>query len=49
MVGEVDHGKAVKRKTRGVPIKMSATPGGLRRAAPTLGQHDAEFRKKPKT
>jgi crotonobetainyl-CoA:carnitine CoA-transferase CaiB-like acyl-CoA transferase len=48
MVGEVDHANAGKRKTLGVPIKMSATPGGLRRAAPTLGQHDAEIRKKPK-
>jgi formyl-CoA transferase len=46
MVGEVEHATAGKRKTLGVPIKMSATPGGLRRAAPTLGQHDAEFRKK---
>jgi len=32
-----------------VPLKLSATPGGLRRAAPTLGQHDAELKKrKPK-
>ena len=48
MVGEVDHARAGKRKTLGVPIKRSATPGGLGRAAPTLGQHDAEIRKKPK-
>jgi crotonobetainyl-CoA:carnitine CoA-transferase CaiB-like acyl-CoA transferase len=49
MVGEVEHARAGKRKTLGVPIKMSATPGSLRRAAPTLGQHDAELRqKKPK-
>ena len=45
MVGEVEHAKAGKQKTLGVPIKMSATPGGLRRAAPTLGQHDAELKK----
>jgi hypothetical protein len=32
----------------GVPIKMSANSGGVRRAAPTLGQHDAEL-KKPKS
>ena len=40
MVAEVEHAKAGKQKTLGVPIKMSATPGGVRRAAPTLGQHD---------
>jgi len=49
MVAEVEHAKAGRQKTLGVPIKMSATPGGVRRAAPTLGQHDAEIRrKKPK-
>ena len=46
MVGEVQHAKAGKQKTLGVPIKMSATPGGVRRAAPTLGQHDAELKKR---
>ena len=45
MVAEVEHAKAGKQKTLGVPIKMSATPGGVRRAAPTLGQHDAELKK----
>jgi len=49
MVAEVNHAKAGKQRTLGVPIKMSATPGGVRRAAPTLGQHDGELRKrKPK-
>jgi crotonobetainyl-CoA:carnitine CoA-transferase CaiB-like acyl-CoA transferase len=48
MVGEVTHAKAGKQKTLGVPIKMSATPGGLRRAAPALGEHDNEL-KKPKS
>jgi hypothetical protein len=28
-----------------VPLKLSANPGGLRRAAPTLGQHDEEIKK----
>jgi crotonobetainyl-CoA:carnitine CoA-transferase CaiB-like acyl-CoA transferase len=46
MVAEVDHASAGKQKTLGVPIKMSATPGGVRRAAPTLGQHDGELKKK---
>ena len=44
MVAEVDHAKAGRQKTLGVPLKMSATPGGVRRAAPTLGQHDEEVR-----
>ncbi len=46
MVAEVEHARAGRQKTLGVPIKMSATPGGVRRAAPTLGQHDAELRKR---
>jgi crotonobetainyl-CoA:carnitine CoA-transferase CaiB-like acyl-CoA transferase len=49
MVAEVQHAKAGRQRTLGVPIKMSATPGGVRRAAPTLGQHDGELKKrKPK-
>ena len=44
MVAEVEHAKAGKQKTLGVPLKMSATPGGVRRAAPTLGQHDGEIK-----
>ena len=44
MVAEVQHAKAGKQKTLGVPLKLSATPGSVRRAAPTLGQHDAEVR-----
>ncbi len=46
MVAEVEHAKAGRQKTLGIPIKMSATPGSIRRGAPTLGQHDAEVRKK---
>jgi len=46
MVAEVDHATAGRQKTLGVPVKLSATPGGVRRAAPTLGQHDAELKKK---
>jgi crotonobetainyl-CoA:carnitine CoA-transferase CaiB-like acyl-CoA transferase len=48
MVAEVAHTKAGKQRTLGVPIKMSATPGGVRRAAPTLGEHDAEIRAVPR-
>ncbi len=46
MVAEVEHAKAGRQKTLGVPIKMSKTPGRLRRAAPTLGQHDGELKKR---
>ena len=45
MVAEVEHAKAGRQKTLGVPLKMSATPASVRRAAPTLGQHDTEVRK----
>jgi crotonobetainyl-CoA:carnitine CoA-transferase CaiB-like acyl-CoA transferase len=44
MVAEVEHAKVGRQKTLGVPIKMSATPGSVRRAAPALGQHDTEVR-----
>jgi crotonobetainyl-CoA:carnitine CoA-transferase CaiB-like acyl-CoA transferase len=46
MVAEVEHAKAGRQKTLGVPIKMSATPSKVRRAAPTLGQHDGEITRK---
>jgi crotonobetainyl-CoA:carnitine CoA-transferase CaiB-like acyl-CoA transferase len=46
MVAEVEHAKAGKQRTLGVPIKMSATPGSVRRAAPVLGQHDDEIKKR---
>ncbi len=49
MVAEVDHAKAGRQKTLGVPLKLSATPGGVQRAAPTLGQHDAEVRSRSKS
>jgi crotonobetainyl-CoA:carnitine CoA-transferase CaiB-like acyl-CoA transferase len=42
MVVEVDHAKAGRSRTLGVAIKMSETPGAVRRAAPTLGQHNDE-------
>lgn len=37
-----EHTRAGNFKTLGVPIKLSETPGAVRRAAPTLGQHTAE-------
>ncbi|HZP98164.1 MAG TPA: CoA transferase [Reyranella sp.] len=46
MVAEIEHARAGRQKTLGVPIKMSATPGGIRRPAPTLGQHNEEVRRR---
>jgi crotonobetainyl-CoA:carnitine CoA-transferase CaiB-like acyl-CoA transferase len=43
MVVEVEHAKAGKVKTIGLPVKFSATPGGIRRAAPLLGEHSREI------
>ena len=44
MVAAVDHPKAGSGHTLGTPIKLTKTPGGVRRAAPTLGQHNDEVR-----
>ena len=43
MVVEVEHPIAGPMKTLGLPIKLSATPGGVTRAAPLLGQHTDEI------
>ena len=42
MVVPVEHAKAGKSRTLGVAVKLSDTPGAVRRAAPTLGQHTDE-------
>ncbi len=42
MVAEVHHPSAGKTNTLGVPVKLSDTPGAVRTAAPTLGQHTEE-------
>ena len=42
MVVGVEHPKAGKMKTLGAPVKFHGTPGGVKRAAPLLGQHSAE-------
>ena len=42
MVLEVDHPRAGRVKTLGTPIKFSATPGEVTRAAPLLGEHTRE-------
>jgi formyl-CoA transferase/CoA:oxalate CoA-transferase len=38
-VVEIDHPRAGKVRTVGVPIRMSATPGSIRSPAPALGEH----------
>jgi crotonobetainyl-CoA:carnitine CoA-transferase CaiB-like acyl-CoA transferase len=43
MVVEVDHPKAGRGKTLGVTIKLSDTPGSIRRPAPLLGEHSEEI------
>jgi crotonobetainyl-CoA:carnitine CoA-transferase CaiB-like acyl-CoA transferase len=42
MLVEVDHAREGKVKTMGLPVKFSATPGGVRTAAPIYGQHTGE-------
>ncbi len=42
MVVETDHPVTGKFRTMGVPVKLSATPGSVRRPAPRLGEHTEE-------
>jgi len=42
MIVETTHPSAGKVKAIGLPIKFSDTPGGVRKAAPLLGQHTQE-------
>ena len=39
MVVEVEHSRAGKVKTLGLPVKFSDTPGSVRHGAPLLGEH----------
>jgi crotonobetainyl-CoA:carnitine CoA-transferase CaiB-like acyl-CoA transferase len=41
-VVELDHPLAGRTRALGLPIKLSATPGRVSRAAPLLGQHTRE-------
>jgi len=43
MVVETDHPLAGRVKNIGIPVKLSETPGAIRRPAPTLGQHTDEI------
>ena len=42
MVVELQHPRAGATQALGLPIKLSATPGGVERAAPLLGEHTRE-------
>ncbi|MEM8972675.1 MAG: CoA transferase [Pseudomonadota bacterium] len=42
MVPAVEHPVAGRVQTIGLPVKFSETPGGVKRAAPLLGQHTRE-------
>jgi crotonobetainyl-CoA:carnitine CoA-transferase CaiB-like acyl-CoA transferase len=42
MVVPVEHPTAGRTRVLGIPVKLSATPGRIRRPAPTLGQHTDE-------
>jgi len=42
MIAAVEHACAGTIKVLGVPIKLSETPGSVRTAPPTLGQHTAQ-------
>ena len=44
MVVEVDHAAAGRQRVLGTPIKLSATPGAIRRPAPVVGEHNEEIR-----
>ena len=43
MIVDTVHPVAGTVKTLGLPVKFSATPGGVRRPAPLLGQHSREI------
>ncbi len=45
MIVEIEHPVAGKLKMPGVPVKLSETPGSIRRPAPLLGQHTEEILK----
>jgi crotonobetainyl-CoA:carnitine CoA-transferase CaiB-like acyl-CoA transferase len=40
---EVEHPTAGRTRVIGIPVKLSQTPGQIRRPAPTLGQHTDEL------
>lgn len=45
MIVEIDHPVSGKLKVPGIPIKLSHTPGDIRRTSPGLGEHTDEILK----
>ena len=45
MIVEVDHPVAGPLKMPGIAIKLSETPGAIKRSAPLLGEHNKELLK----
>jgi len=43
MVVEIDHPAAGRTETLGIPVKLKATPGSIRRPAPRHGEHTEEI------
>jgi crotonobetainyl-CoA:carnitine CoA-transferase CaiB-like acyl-CoA transferase len=43
MITEVQHSRLGAVKTLGLPVKLSATPGSVRRGAPLMGEHTREI------
>ncbi len=43
MAVEIQHPRAGRTRVLGVPVKLSATPGAIRRPAPLLGEHTDEI------
>jgi crotonobetainyl-CoA:carnitine CoA-transferase CaiB-like acyl-CoA transferase len=43
MVAEVEHARVGRLRVGGVPVKLKATPGSVRRAPPVLGEHTVEI------
>lgn len=43
MVVEMEHPDVGAMRTLGIPVKLSRTPGGIRRAPPVLGEHNREI------
>jgi crotonobetainyl-CoA:carnitine CoA-transferase CaiB-like acyl-CoA transferase len=42
MIVEIEHPTAGRIRMAGLPVKLSANPGSIRRHAPLLGEHSAE-------
>lgn len=45
MIARIDHEAQKALQVLGIPVKLSATPGAIRRPPPTLGQHTASVLK----